>query len=72
MIGQFLSPEDEEEILRDYPGLTSIAISNTDRVKLKKQILDFGNKMTKAQIIAILTAYENGDGSTEESKVSFK
>lgn len=72
MIGQFLAPEAEEQILKDYPGLTEIELSPTDRVKYKKQILEFGNSMTKKQIIAILTAYENGVDGKEDTKVSFK
>lgn len=72
MIGQFLAPEVEGQILRDYPKLAEIELSPTDRVKYKKQILEFGNNMTKAQIIAILTAYENGVDGKEDTKVSFK
>jgi hypothetical protein len=72
MISQFLEPEDEEKIFADYPGLTEIKLSPTDRVKYKKQILDFGNSMTKAQIVAILAAYEKGIEGKEDTKVSFK
>lgn len=72
MLGQFLAPEAEEQILKDYPKLTEIALSPTDRVKYRKQILDLGNNMTKKQIIDILTAYENGIDGKEDTKVSFK
>ena len=72
MLGQFLAPEAEEQILKDYPKLTEIALSPTDRVKYRKQILDLGNNMTKKQIIDILTAYENGVDGKEDTKVSFK
>ena len=72
MLGQFLAPEAEEQILKDYPKLTEIALSPTDRVKYRKQILDLGNNMNKKQIIDILTAYENGIDGKEDTKVSFK
>ena len=72
MLGQFLAPEAEEQILKDYPKLTEITLSPTDRVKYRKQILDLGNNMTKKQIIDILTAYENGVDDKEDTKVSFK
>ena len=72
MLGQFLAPEAEEQILKDYPKLVEITLSPTDRVKYRKQILDFGNNMTKKQIIDILTAYENGIDGKEDTKVSFK
>ena len=72
MLGQFLAPEAEGQILKDYPKLTEIALSPTDRVKYRKQILDLGNNMTKKQIINILTAYENGIDGKEDTKVSFK
>lgn len=72
MLGQFLTPEAEEQILKDYPKLAEITASPTDRVKYKKQILDLGNNMTKKQIIDILTAYENGIDGKENTKVSFK
>ena len=72
MLGQFLAPEAEEQILKDYPKLTEIALSSTDRVKYRKQILDLGNNMNKKQIIDILTAYENGIDGKEDTKVSFK
>ena len=72
MLGQFLAPEAEEQILKDYPKLTEIALSPTDRVKYRKQILGLGNNMTKKQIIDILTAYENGIDGKEDTKVSFK
>ena len=72
MLGQFLAPEAEGQILKDYPKLTEIALSPTDRVKYRKQILDLGNNMTKKQIIDILTAYENGIDGKEDTKVSFK
>ena len=72
MIEQFLAPEVEEQILKDYPKLAEITVAPTDRVKYKKQILNFGNNMTKNQIIAILTAYENGINGKEDTKVSFK
>lgn len=72
MLGQFLAPEAEEQILKDYPKLTEITLSPTDRVKYRKQILDLGNNMTKKQIIDILTAYENGVDNKEDTKVSFK
>ena len=72
MLGQFLAPEAEEQILKDYPKLTEITLSPTDRVKYRKQILDLGNNMTKKQIIDILTAYENGIDGKEDTKVSFK
>ena len=72
MLGQFLAPEAEEQILKDYPKLAEIALSPTDRVKYRKQILDLGNNMTKKQIIDILTAYENGIDGKEDTKVSFK
>lgn len=72
MLGQFLAPEAEEQILKDYPKLTEIALSPTDRVKYRKQILDLGNNMTKKQIIDILTAYEKGIDGEEDTKVSFK
>ena len=72
MLGQFLAPEAEEQILKDYPKLVEITLSPTDRVKYRKQILDLGNNMTKKQIIDILTAYENGIDGKEDTKVSFK
>ena len=72
MLGQFLAPEAEEQILKDYPKLIEITLSPTDRVKYRKQILDLGNNMTKKQIIDILTAYENGIDGKEDTKVSFK
>ena len=72
MLGQFLAPETEEQILKDYPKLVEITLSPTDRVKYRKQILDLGNNMTKKQIIDILTAYENGIDGKEDTKVSFK
>ena len=72
MLGQFLAPEAEEQILKDYPKLIEITLSPTDRVKYRKQILDLGNNMTKKQIIDILTAYENGVDGKEDTKVSFK
>ena len=72
MLGQFLAPEAEEQILKDYPKLAEIALSPTDMVNYRKQILDLGNNMTKKQIIDILTAYENGIGGKEDTKVSFK
>ena len=72
MLGQFLAPEAEEQILKDYPKLVEITLSPTDRVKYRKQILDLGNNMTKKQIIDILTAYENGIDGKENTKVSFK
>ena len=72
MLGQFLTPEAEEQILKDYPKLAEITVSPTDRVKYRKQILDLGNNMTKKQIIDILTAYENGVDGKEDTKVSFK
>ena len=72
MLGQFLAPEAEEQILKDYPKLIEITLSPTDRVKYRKQILDLGNNMTKKQIIDILTAYENGIDWKEDTKVSFK
>ena len=72
MLGQFLAPEAEEQILKDYPKLTEIALSPKDRVKYRKQILDLGNNMNKKQIIDILTAYENGIDGKEDTKVSFK
>ena len=69
MLGQFLAPEAEEQILKDYPKLVEITLSPTDRVKYRKQILDLGNNMTKKQIIDILTAYENGvDGKEDPGK----
>ena len=72
MLEQFLTPEAEEQILKDYPKLAEITVSPTDRVKYRKQILDLGNNMTKKQIIDILTAYENGIDGKENTKVSFK
>ena len=72
MLGQFLAPEAEEQILKDYPKLVEIALSPTDMVNYRKQILDLGNNMTKKQIIDILTAYENGIDGKEDTKVSFK
>lgn len=72
MLGQFLAPEAEEQILKDYPKLVEITLSPTDRVKYRKQILDLGNNMTKKQIIDILTAYEKGIDGKEDTKVSFK
>lgn len=72
MLEQFLTPEAEEQILKDYPKLAEITVSPTDRVKYRKQILDLGNNMTKKQIIDILTAYENGIEGKENTKVSFK
>ena len=72
MLEQFLTPEAEEQILKDYPKLAEITVSPTDRVKYRKQILDLGNNMTKKQIIDILTAYENGIDGKEDTKVSFK
>ena len=72
MLGQFLAPEAEEQILKDYPKLAEIALSPTDMVNYRKQILDLGNNMTKKQIIDILTAYENGIDGKEDTKVSFK
>ena len=72
MLEQFLTPEAEEQILKDYPKLAEITVSPTDRVKYRKQILDLGNNMNKKQIIDILTAYENGIDGKEDTKVSFK
>ena len=72
MLGQFLAPKAEEQILKDYPKLAEIALSPTDRVNYRKQILDLGNNMTRKQIIDILTAYENGIDGKEDTKVSFK
>lgn len=72
MLGQFLAPEAEEQILKDYPKLAEIALSPADRVSYRKQILDLGNNMTKKQIIDILTAYENGIDGKEDTKVAFK
>ena len=72
MLGQFLAPEAEEQILKDYPKLAEIALSPTDMINYRKQILDLGNNMTKKQIINILTAYENGIDGKEDTKVSFK
>lgn len=72
MLGQFLAPEAEEQILKDYPKLAEIALSPADRVNYRKQILDLGNNMTKKQIIDILTAYENGIDGKEDTKVAFK
>ena len=72
MLEQFLTPEAEEQILKDYPKLAEITVSPTDRVKYRKQILDLGNNMTKKQIIDILTAYEKGIDGKEDTKVSFK
>ena len=72
MLGQFLAPEAEEQILKDYPKLAEITVSPTDRVTFRKQILELGNNMTKKQIIDILTAYENGLDGKEDTKVSFK